>query len=394
MQSRSKMTMLANVLFLFNGIICLLSGVVVIPAARDFQVDTYIIGYIYTLFTIGSVVAIQCNGRLLERIDIRIELLLAVGVILCSILGISSVTKLPWFAFFVFLCGVGYGAFSSTASYLIINLYEDSDRAKRLNLLHFSFSIGAILSPLLSGTLIDMGVPWQHVYKYVLILLSCVLILVWLTPIAIKRRAKHSQNSHEEVWNLRIYFIAASLFCYMIAEGSFVFWGTTFFIENLALDTTMASSLIAVFWFCMAVGRFSSGHILQIIPLEKYVLASSCLSFISYIFLVTSSSYLTVLLSVSLMGMGCSGLYASILTYGTLQREYPCAKLMSAYITFGSLGGLISAPFSSWLKSLLDLKSALITTGSFMAVVFLLIGITLLSRPLHSANNSKCSIDI
>ncbi len=378
MQQATKITALANVLFWFNGMVYLLPGVVLIHIAKSFQVDTHIIGYIYTLLTVGNVTAVQCNGRLLDKVDIRIELLFATVLMLVSIIGISTVSSLPLFALCIFTFGLGNGFFSSTANYLIVNLYESNDRAARLNLLHFFFSVGAIMSPLISGALLEVGLSWQTIYRLALILLAGVSLIVWTTPVTLIKRPKNEAVHHHEKLKLSVYAIAISLFSYMIAEGSFVFWGNTYFIEYLGLDITKAGFLISVFWLFMAIGRGLSRFVLKQVSVEKYILTSSGLAFAALMILLTSSNYGTVLVVVGAMGLSFSGLYACILSYGTLQLPYPSAKLMSLYITFGSLGGLTSSPFSSWLKHSFSLKTSLIITGSFMAVVFVLIGATVL----------------
>ncbi|HWR43590.1 MFS transporter [Sporomusa sp.] len=387
MKSSRKLTTLANVLFCFNGIICLLPGVVLIHIARSFQVDTHIIGYIYTLFTLGNITAVQCNGRLLEKTDIRVQLLLVAGLVAASIIGISSVGSLPLFAFFVFAFGVGNGFFSSTASYIIVHLYDNKDRSSRLSVLHFFFSIGAIISPLLSGALLANGIEWQSIYRLVLPLLAGVLLFVWFTPVRLSKRQQHVEKNKIDKLKLSAYAIAVSLFCYMIAEGSFMFWGNTYFIEYLAVDATQAGFLISVFWFFMSAGRILSGLILRKVNVEKYILICSGVAFAAFMVLVNSSDYFTVLAAVSLMGLGFSGLYACILSYGTLQLPYPSAALMSLYITFGSLGGLTASPFSSWLKHSFSLKAALMISGSFMAAVFILIALTVVNA--GSENNHQ-----
>lgn len=376
MQSTTKITALANALFCFNGIVCLLPGVFLIHIARSFQVETHIIGYIYTLFTVGNVAAVQCNGRMLDKVDIRIQLLLVSTLMLLSIIGMSVVSSLTVFACLVFTFGIGNGFFSSTASYMIVNLYADKNRSARLNFLHFFFSIGAIISPMLSGSLLTAGFSWQSIYRLALLLLAAIIMLVWTTPVTLPKASQTAAGQAQTKFGLNVYIIALALFCYSVSEQSFVFWANTYFIEYLGLNITSAGFLVSVFWLFMAIGRMSSGFVLQKISVEKYILFNSALGFSAGLTMLTSLDYNSVLLAVGLMGYGYSGLYACILSYGTLQLPCPSAKLMALYITFGSVGGLSAPPFSSWLKHSVSLQTSLVTTTVFLAVVFLLIGAT------------------
>ena len=371
-----KITALANALFCFNGVVCLLPGVFLIDIAHSFQVETHIIGYIYTLFTVGNVAAVQCNGRILDKINIRSQLLLVSALMLLSIIGMSMVSSLTVFACLVFTFGIGNGFFSSTASYMIVNLYADNNRSTRLNFLHCFFGIGAIVSPMLAGALLAAGFSWQSIYQMALLLLTVVAMLIWMTPVVLPKHSQRADGQQEGKFGLNVYVIAIALFCYSLSEGSFVFWGNTYFIEYLGLNITSASFLVSEFWLFMAVGRASSGLFLAKLSVEKYILINSGLAFTAGMVMLTSSTYATVLIAVGIMGFGYAGLYACILSYGTLQLPCASAKLMSLYITFGSLGGLSAPPFSSWVKQSLSLKTSLMVTGGFLGVVFILIGVT------------------
>lgn len=369
----ARVTIVAYAIFCFNGIFNLLPGVLVIEIAKSFRVDTHVIGYLYSLFVVGNVLAVQINGRILERLNIQKELFAAMGLILTGVLGITTCKWLPLFALFILLCGIGGGLFNSIGNYLIVNLYEAKERSSKLNLLHFTFSVGAIVSPLFSGSLLNGGIPWQYIYRYTLVLLLFLAILVFGTPIQVKKRTGTENKMGKEVWNPAVYAIALGLFCYMIAEQSFVFWGNTYFIEGLSFSMTQASLLVSLFWLCMAVGRGSSGVIIKYVPVERYILVCSCFGFISFIGLLCSNTFGGVVASVSFMGLSFSGLYASILSYGTLQLKFPSAKLVSLYITFGCLGGVLSTPFSSFVKAYLGLRPSLMISAVFMALVFLLV---------------------
>lgn len=367
----SRVTIVAYAVFCFNGIFNLLPGVLVMEIAKSFDVDTHVIGYLYSLFVMGNVLAVQINGRILERLNIQKELLAAVGIILIGVLGITTCKWLPLFALFIFLCGIGGGLFNSIGNYLIVNLYEAKERSSKLNLLHFTFSVGAIISPLYSGSLVTAGVPWQYIYRYTLVLLILLAVFVCLTPIQVKKRIGAENRAGKEFWAPAVYAIAFGLFCYMIAEQSFVFWGNTFFIESLSFGTAQASSLVSLFWLCMAIGRGSSGVIIKYVPVERYIVICSCLGFFSFIGLLASNAFGIIVAFVAFMGLSFSGLYASILSYGTLQLKFPSAKLVSMYITFGCLGGVLSTPFSSFLKAHLGLRPSLMISAVFMALVFL-----------------------
>ncbi|MBM7866934.1 MFS transporter [Heliobacterium gestii] len=379
MNSTKRITALAFMIFLFNGVICMLPGVVVIAVAKSFHVETHVIGYIYTLFVLGNAAAVQLNGKLLDKVDIRWELIGASVVTLFSVAMMTVTESLVLFAVMMLFFGLANGLYISAASYFIVSLYEDKNRSAKMSLLHFFFSAGAIVSPLSAGLLLERGVSWQTIYLYALSLLILLLIIIWITPVQVRQQEGQKAAPSKERWEWTIYAVAMSLFCYLIAEGSFLFWAPTYFVEYLHTDAAKAGSLLSLFWLFMAVGRGLSGIVLKKIAVETYILACSFFAFTASMVVLYSANFFLLIIAISGMGLGFSGLYAAILSYGTQQRPYPSARLMSMIMTAGYIGGMTASPFSSFLKQQLDLKASLTIAESFMALVFALIGVTALS---------------
>ena len=58
-------------LFMYIGIVFNFAGVLSIAIARQFAVDTAIVGYVFCLFSVGYCLAILANGFLLERFSFK-----------------------------------------------------------------------------------------------------------------------------------------------------------------------------------------------------------------------------------------------------------------------------------------------------------------------------------
>ena len=66
------------------------------------------------------------------------------------------------FAAVTLVAGLGAGALDGGANGLVLDVYREG-RGRAMNLLHTSFSIGALAAPLIVGTLVEGGMPWQTV---------------------------------------------------------------------------------------------------------------------------------------------------------------------------------------------------------------------------------------
>nr|MBP9484004.1 hypothetical protein [Negativicutes bacterium] len=117
---------------------------------------------------------------------------------------------------------------------------------------------------------------------------------------------------------------------------------------------------LSLFWALMAVGRFASGYLSRMISLKKFLhllMGFSLIGFVGSIWLLSSQ---WAFFWVALAGLGCSGLYATILSRGTLLLTAPSAKLTSSMVTIGSFGTVAAMVISGLLKNHLSIHSLLI----------------------------------
>jgi fucose permease len=102
------------------------------------------------------------GGWLTERLGRRWIL---GGAALVHGLGIAGLGLAPTWALFVaatLFSGAAAGCLDGGANGLVLDVYRDR-RGQAMNLLHASFSVGALAAPLAVGALVTAGVPWQTV---------------------------------------------------------------------------------------------------------------------------------------------------------------------------------------------------------------------------------------
>src|SRR5262249_2019956 len=112
-------------------------------------------GYLFTAQFIGSTTAAACSGPLTARIGLRKSLCL--GFVVMSA-GLAALTFSGYLTglLSVFLFGLGLGTTIPSTNLLVAGWHPDR-KAAALNLLNFSWCIGAVASPPLIGSAIDAG---------------------------------------------------------------------------------------------------------------------------------------------------------------------------------------------------------------------------------------------
>lgn len=370
-----RLTALAYFLLLNIGVAFSMAGVVTKDIAAWFSVDTYVIGYIFTLFSVGYSVAILGNGFVLERLNVRLETVLAAGIVLAALVGAAFLPTLYAFAAAVFIYGVGLGVLCSVGYYLIVNLYNESARPGKLNVLNFFFSAGAIVTPFLAGLALKSGVKWQLVYQAAVPLVIAVLIWATLQNFTMHPVDGNADADVDDKWGIAVYVIGLALFCYVISEMIFSYWVVVYMMERLGMDVAVAGAALSIFWTLMAVGRLAAGKLIDGYGIRRYLIFWGVVAFAAFagLLMVTNGSFALGLVGV--MGLSYSGLFATTMAYGTLQVPHPSSKLTTFFLTIGAAGGILSFLLSSWLKqsfdvvAVLGLAAVLIGLFAFLVVV-------------------------
>src|SRR6185503_1920595 len=81
----------------------------------------------------------------------------------------------------------GAGCLDGGANGLVLDVYREG-RGRAMNLLHVSFSAGALAAPLAVGLLVEAGLPWQSIAVGTAAVISLLAIAYALIPMPSGRR--------------------------------------------------------------------------------------------------------------------------------------------------------------------------------------------------------------
>ena len=335
-------TWTAYLLFIFLGYNSMVPGPLASSIAKTLQVDLSALSYATGALYFGRVISVQLAPRLLLPKPYKKTFfclwLFAVGALLLSAFS-------PAYPIFVFgwLCvGMLVGSMIFYANYFIVASYDQQERTAKLNLLNFSFAIGAVGGPYLVGDLLEGGFPWQVPYLVGVLLLIPCLIGLKVDPELLKPKEELPKNQAEFEWSPSLKFLALAFISYTIGEAGFFFWIVPYMQIDLGFSAQWAAMALSIFWVFMGLGRFFSGQISRWIP-TKYFLYSlfstAIIGYIGTVFLAKGNwSYFWV----AVTGLGCSGIYATMLSQATLMTDKPSPKLVSAFVNLGTLGAVSS----------------------------------------------------
>jgi fucose permease len=206
------------------------------------------------------------GGSLTERFGRRLVL---GGAVLLHAAGIAGFGLAPtWAAFVVaaLVAGTGAGALDGGANGLVLDVYREG-RGRAMNLLHTSFSIGALAAPLVVGVLVEAGLPWQSIAVGTAAVISLLAVAYALIPMPSGRRqsAAAAERVAAAGGPLARSLLAGPLLLLGIAIATYVAsevgvssWIVRF-LEPAPLTT--ATLALSLFWAGLTVGRLVSSVI-------------------------------------------------------------------------------------------------------------------------------------
>jgi len=370
-KNRKNIMIISYIMFAYMGIAFLSQGSLKLEMAESFGITTSKLQYLFTVFSTASMITVIANKVFLERVPLKLEVILSSVFILVGTFFMILTKNVNIFMMGLILSGLGIGIYISLGSYLIINTFT-KDRNGKLNFLHFSYSISAVVTPIVAATLIGINLSWDKVYMILLILVAVIIFLALRTDFSSITHEEDEENlSQSAKWDLKVYLSAAMLFLYVFTEMIFSYWIVEYMVNKGAHGGEAKISL-SIFWLFIAGGRLMAGKIGHKFKVINMVIILLVIALISYFILMVVQGIWIIYIFVGLLGFGFSSLYPSIVALGAEGRKNISPSLMTFIMTSGSIGGIMYSPISGWVSSnfnvMLTMGIGLITTILMLSI--------------------------
>lgn len=238
-------------------------GVVLPSIQRAYGIDKATVSLLFLCGTSGYLTAAFTSGLLVDKLGIRRFLSLGALVFVLGALGLSVAPP------FVLVMGIyiGFG-FSVGVLDAGLNAYVAGlpNNTSMLNYLHACYGLGALIGPVVAGTILTIGLGWNALYLVWSILGLLVLVGTWLVYTGIAR-PKHDEvgmggNVLKAALRLRVVWLTALfLLLYVGGEVSLGNWGYSLLTEDRAIHPYTASWFVSGYWMGLTVGRLVLGSL-------------------------------------------------------------------------------------------------------------------------------------
>lgn len=225
------------------------------------------IGIVYLVYAVTYASGSFAGGALTERLGRRLVL---GGAVLVTGLGASGLGLAPTWPAFVLAAltlGAGAGCLDGGANGIILDVYREG-RGQAMNLLHTSFSVGALAAPLVVGALVGDGVPWEAVTVVTGAVVALLALAFVLVPMPSGRRATKGAGMRlpgasggddgRALLAGPLLLLGIAIAAYVASEVGISNWIVRFLD---AAPLTTATVALSLYWAGLTVGRLVSSAI-------------------------------------------------------------------------------------------------------------------------------------
>jgi fucose permease len=335
-----RLLLLFVLVFIFVGATFTVIGAALPQIIRTFHWSYALTGLVLTASSAGYVLASFLSGFLVERFPPR--RIMVIGLI-AGCLGIALIARSasPWLNLLCCLAiGLCQGTLETVMNFEIVQM-ETSGQSRLMNLLHSTFSLGAILGPLLIGSVIAGGLePSIRAFAGVAALAALLAVLVGLSTFP--RAAPHEKPESGRVRLLRnplLLVLTLFLVLYVGAELGVSTWVSEFFVTALGSSASAGAFMVSLFWLGLLVGRLLISFLYHGTRQERIVLALALLSTASLAATLLVRSPAAVAAGIFVTGLGLSGMYPLVMAM--VGRIFRSGVAVGTAATGGGLGSLI-----------------------------------------------------
>ena len=305
------------------------------------------IGVYFFVGALGSVVGSMGGGLLTERVGRRVVLTTAVSLLALAMALLSVAPNWTLFLVAAIPFGVGMGGIDGGMNGLVLDLYP-AGRGRALNLLHLCFSLGALASPLVVGRVVDAGVSWQAV-----VFASAVAAVPLAILFAVVRlpsgRHEHAPGASAIRTGLALplVMLAVAIAFYVGAEIGVSNWLVRYL---QAASLTLATSALALFWGCLALGRLVSARLGDRFDHATFAAASAIASAVALVAAVAVQSLELSIVLFGVVGFAFGPVYPLIMAVAG--DRYPArSSAVSGFLAgIAVIGAIIYPPLMGFVS--------------------------------------------
>lgn len=345
-------------------------------------------GALQTVRSISMTLAMVFSGFCAAKKGNRLSIAYSV---IAMALGILLIAFAPTYLFvlpMLVIAGFGEGIIEGLVTPFVQDLHEKG-QSNYINLTHSFWSIGIVISVVIIGWLLTIGVSWRFILA-ILAIISLVPALLLLLPSKTPYPEKHqgietkqvAKNAISVLKNKPFWIFFFAIFFAGGAEYCLTFWCSSFIQLNFEGTALLGAIVTAIFALGMFIGRATSAACVSGKFLKHLLLSTGAFATLITLTIPTLATHYTslpkeivhplLMTLLFLSGIGAAPFWPSIQSLTV--RELPALDTTMVFIIL-SCAGVPGAGFFTFLMGFLGDKIGLAQSFYIVPTCFTLMAI-------------------
>jgi fucose permease len=296
---------------------------------------------------VGILIATALVGPVLDKLGAKTALAVALALFATALAILPSLTSYAGIAMAAFVYGLGAGVLNAATNTLVSSL-SASGRSAALNLLGFSFSLGALAVPLLMS--LTKGRFSSATVLYALAITSAVVLVFVLmqqfpAPVHSSTPLKKLlQVLHQPV----VWLFGALLFFESGNENCMFVWAGKVAQDLLHTSAQRADLVLLGLSAAMGAGRLLAVLWLRWIGNRNTILLSAAIVATGAIVVLVFAGFGGVMTGFCLIGFGLSAIFPTVLGMAGDRFPRETGTVFGTIITVGLIGGIPGPMLGGW----------------------------------------------
>jgi len=310
------------------------------------------LGVTFTALFLGALTLQLAGGWLNESIGLRRMVATGCVLLALAVLGISVSPTLPALLACALLAGAGQGALDASTNVLVPAVFGDRS-VSAVNLLHFAFGAGAVLSPVMMSVAASawgspMPVLWVGAALGGLTALAA---SRWAMDPKVARHHQAGSAARPRLYTRSaLWLLSLLLFLGVGVEMGTGGWTTVYAGETTTLAPAAIAMLTSGFWLALMSGRLLGAALGVRITSRRLAMLSigtTCLG--GAMLVVGSGSTAWTVVGTLVTGLGVGPIFPTTVVMATELFPSAQSRAVTVVIAVSSVGGMLMPPLQGFL---------------------------------------------
>ncbi|NCB63121.1 MAG: MFS transporter [Clostridia bacterium] len=328
--------------FAVNGAGSILLGAILPDMKSEYGLSYAVSGAALSAHQVGNFLALVAMGVLPYLLGRRKTMCLLWAGIALGFAGFT-LTGNPLLVLFSFLLtGVGRGAVSTMATVTISEV--SGAKAAAQNMLHASFAVGAVLSPLLAMACLGLNVGWRPPVWAVALLGAVTLVSFWRAGLSDTPEPRTEGTGREFLRSGSYWLNIGILFFYLCGESSIMGWLVTYFTDAGIMSGTLAQFTSTILWVMVLAGRLLCAAYADRVGRSRLLVVMVLGMTVCFAAMISTRNVAVVLASLAGMGLFMSGTFPT--TMSTMEPRFANSPAATSFAIAAAAIGSVAMPMA------------------------------------------------